>query len=304
MPDEGTVSLADAFGSAESELGLADLSVEATTQPVVKSDDASAPNTQDAGAVDIPDEEQGTEEADLEGFADMFAGDSDESGIDVSSPDFLQLQVPVETVEGAETVTIEELQKGYLRQADYTRKTQDLASQRQAATSAVEFYEAFRSDPAGFAQEIAQRAGLIEEGAQPIRNIKVAEIPTEEAIEKMVEERVEERIASHPDIQSAQLAAARDAVSRTFAGIEQQHGVSLSKSDREAVIREANQRGTTDLELVFEAMLARYRSQQPQRPPSSAAPRGSATGGKPAEPTIPRSVAEAFKMAEADLAGS
>lgn len=304
MPDEGIVSLAEAFGSAESELGLADSSVEATTQPVVDSQDASAPNTQDAEATDTPDEEQGTEDANLEGFADMFTKDGEQAAVDTASPDFLQLQVAIDTVAGSESVTIEELQKGYLRQADYTRKTQEVADQRRAAVEAVEFWETFRNDPQEFARAIAVRAGFIEEGATPIKQIEAAKIPTAEAIEEMVEERVQERLASEPAMREAKLAAAREAVRQTFEGIESKHNLTLDKGSREAVIAEANRRGTTDLELVFEAMLGQYRSNQPKRPAASNRPTGAAGGEKPAAEKIPDSVTEAFKMAEADLAGS
>ena len=49
-------------------------------------------------------------------------------------------------------VPIDELKKGYLRQSDYTRKTQELARERQKAQIAEDFYEKVKSNP-----ELAQR---------------------------------------------------------------------------------------------------------------------------------------------------
>lgn len=304
MPDDGIVSLADAFGSAESELGLADPSVEATTQPVVESNDASAPNTTEVVTVDNPDEEAEPIGDTLEGFEDLFDGDVEESTIDTSSPEFLQTRVTIDTVEGPQAVTIEDLQKGYLRQADYTRKTQEVAEQRRAAHDAVEFYETWRKDPMEFARTLAIRAGYIQEGAEPVKPIEVAKFPTPESIQEMVEQQVQERLAADPSIKEAKLIEARKLINESFDGVEKQYGLKLNDKQRQAVLREATQRGTTDIPLVFEAMYARYQAQQSRRPSAPARPTGSAAGERPAAEATPNSLVQAFEMAEAELAGS
>ena len=304
MPDDGNVSLAEAFASADSELGSANPSEPETTLPVADGDEASAATKLDAAADATPDEEQGNDVEALEGFEELFGGDAEAGSVDVSSPEFLETKVTIDTVSGPETLTIAELQKGYMRQADYTRKTQDAAEQRRAATDAVEFYETFKTDPAEFARTIAVRAGLIEEGAQPIKNIEVAKIPTPESLEEMVEQRVQERLQSEPALKEAQLVKAREAVRATFDNIESEHKVKLSDGDRRAVIQEANRRGTTDLGLVFEAMLSRYNSQRSRRGAAPARPTSSATGETPAEERVPQTIAEAFAAAEAEYAGT
>lgn len=48
---------------------------------------------------------------------------------------------------GGEQVPLEELQKGYLRQQDYTRKTQSLADQRREIEQLEEFAQALQSRP-------------------------------------------------------------------------------------------------------------------------------------------------------------
>ncbi len=306
MPDEGIISLAEAFASAESEVGLAEPTVTEPALPVGEADDASAATTQPAQGSDNPEEEQGTEETiDLDGFKELFTQESEETTVEPGSPEFLELPVTVDTVNGQETVSVGELVKGYLRQADYTRKTQDVAVQRRALNDAMEFYDTFRDNPQEFARTIAVRAGLLEEGAEPVKNIETAKIPTAETIEEMVEQRVQERLKDDPAIQEARLAQARNAVNNVFAGIEQDFSVRLDTDTREAVIREANQRGTTDLRLTFEAMLGRLRSQQSRRPAATARPTGApVTAEQAAAEKTPLTVEEAFKLAEADLAGA
>lgn len=50
------------------------------------------------------------------------------------------------TIDGQE-VTLEELQKGYLRQSDYTKKTQEISRQRKEAETALELYNRIQSNP-------------------------------------------------------------------------------------------------------------------------------------------------------------
>ena len=46
-----------------------------------------------------------------------------------------------------EEITIDELTKGYLRQSDYTRKTQEIANQRKEVSDAVLLYETLKNNP-------------------------------------------------------------------------------------------------------------------------------------------------------------
>ena len=51
------------------------------------------------------------------------------------------------TIEGFGEVPLDELQKGYLRQSDYTKKTQELAQHRREADQALEVYSQLQQDP-------------------------------------------------------------------------------------------------------------------------------------------------------------
>ena len=59
-------------------------------------------------------------------------------------------------VDGEEAqVTLEELQQGYQRQADYTRKTQEIAAERQRLQQAEAIVSALEYDPAGTLNSLA-----------------------------------------------------------------------------------------------------------------------------------------------------
>ena len=50
-------------------------------------------------------------------------------------------------IEGIGEVTLDELKNGYLRQSDYTKKTQDVSKQRKEAEEALGFYEQVKQNP-------------------------------------------------------------------------------------------------------------------------------------------------------------
>jgi hypothetical protein len=61
---------------------------------------------------------------------------------------------------GGEQVTLDELQRGYMRQSDYTQKTQLLASQRQQYEAATRLAEALQADPRGTLLQLAAASGV------------------------------------------------------------------------------------------------------------------------------------------------
>lgn len=62
---------------------------------------------------------------------------------------------------------IKEYKQGYLRQADYTKKTQEVANQRKEHKEALELYEYFKANP-----HLAQKLSEMEdEGAKDIKNV-------------------------------------------------------------------------------------------------------------------------------------
>ena len=71
-------------------------------------------------------------------------------------------------IDGAEQqVTLDELQNGYQRQADYTRKTQELASERERLQQAEAIVSALESDPTGTLTALGQAFGVDNRPSQP-----------------------------------------------------------------------------------------------------------------------------------------
>ena len=71
-------------------------------------------------------------------------------------------------VDGAESqVSLQELQDGYQRQADYTRKTQELASERQRLQQAETIVSALEADPSGTLQALQTAFGVQDNVAPP-----------------------------------------------------------------------------------------------------------------------------------------
>jgi len=64
-------------------------------------------------------------------------------------------------IDGAEQqVTLDELQNGYQRQADYTRKTQELASERERLAQGEAIVQALEADPEGTISALAGSFGV------------------------------------------------------------------------------------------------------------------------------------------------
>jgi len=61
---------------------------------------------------------------------------------------------------GGQQVTLSEMQRGYMRQSDYTRKTQDLATQRAQYDAASQLADALRQDPEGTIAALARETGV------------------------------------------------------------------------------------------------------------------------------------------------
>jgi len=85
--------------------------------------------------------------------------------VEIDDPDnrYVRVKVDGEDVE----VPFSEAVRGYSREADYTRKAQELARQREEAQFGVQLQQALESNPAMTLQILAQRYGLDQQQAQP-----------------------------------------------------------------------------------------------------------------------------------------
>lgn len=318
------MSIAEAFAAAEQETGVAAPVVEEVAPQAVESE--LTPSDEQAAEVEVeqPDDvEASVDEVDddlqaLLDSEDSAEGESDDSEEDdqsvtperviedfVGSDEFWNVQVPSDGDDGP--ITVREMYEGMLRQSDYTKKTQDLAAQRETLKQADEFYQAFLDDTAGFAAAIAVKAGYITED-EATRTVDIATWRSAEEVEAEVERRVAERIQDNPDVKSAQAAQQRAAVESAFATIESERGVRLSESRRASILSEAMETGTTNLALVFDAQVGRARAKADRaaRAKKSAPSKASTSSPLSADekPTKFRTVAEAMDAARLQIAAS
>ncbi len=308
-----------AFQAAVDELGGEAPSETEATLPVVEAEPAAeqeqAPEAPVDQAEEVADANQPKVDAEMQelvdGFVDEEAGEAEADPVEafVNSEEFFNTRVELKTSEGNVTVDIGELTDGYLRQSDYTVKTQAVAAERDALKEASKFIAAFQADPVDFAKSLAVQAGLIEEGDTPVKVVEIAKVLSAEEVEAEVVKRVDERFDSDPRTADLVLAQAQATAIAEFARIEQEYSVNLTPEVRTSIIDEAARRGTGDLELVFEAMANRasvskreqgsLRDAAPSRPTRPAAP-GDADS-EPSKPVI-ETVEDAFVAAEAELA--
>ena len=99
-------------------------------------------------------------------------------------------------IDGKE-VTIEELKNGYLRQADYTRKTQELSNQRKEVEDAVKLYEHLKNNP-----EIVQQLQQVTSVPRTLDPTQAKVIELEQKMyDMMLEREIETLQSKYPDFE-------------------------------------------------------------------------------------------------------
>lgn len=100
-------------------------------------------------------------------------------------------------IDGKE-VTIDELKNGYLRQSDYTKKTQDLSRQREQTKEAVAFYDYLKANPT-VAKQIQTNGGQVPNSIDPTLS-KVKELE-EKMYDMMLEKEIDGLVSKYPDFE-------------------------------------------------------------------------------------------------------
>jgi hypothetical protein len=175
MESTNTAAVHDVDSAAEAFIGLMD----SQEQP-------DAANDEDAGDAPVVEEEESSESANDEDFGDEES-DSSESDESEDSEESEESQEPTYTVkvDGKEVeVTLSELQNGYQRQADYTRKTSDLAEQRKTFEAQE---QAIQQERAQYAQALQQLSQMMPNELARFQNIDWARLKSEDPFEYMTQ---------------------------------------------------------------------------------------------------------------------
>lgn len=141
----------------------------------------------------------------------------------------VKLQVDGEEV----TVPLKEALAGYQRQADYTRKTQELSEQRKNIEYAIALQDALQSDPSGTLQLLQQQFG--QPAASEEEDIWID--PTEKQLKEL-----EKRLVSFEQQR------AMDELAKTIDSLQGKYGDEFNADE---VVAKALATGQTDLEAVF-----------------------------------------------------
>lgn len=315
---DGFADLEAAFAAADAELGEAAPSDVPEAMPAAGEEAEAVDEQAVEEQVEHPEVAETTEDnteadEDLQSLVDELAEEaSEEDGEDakseadpvaefLASDDFWTTEVEADFGDGPETVALKELVDRGLRQSDYTKKTQALAEERARVEDATEFYRVFEEDPVAFARALAVKANLIDEGAQPVKEIETAKFTSPEEYEAELERRVEERFKSDPRFADMEKAAAKQRLDDTFSQIESDRGISLSPELRQRLVDEAVRTNTTDLNLVLDGLMyrrqqARARSEETKRKAPSRPRKSGGPGAADTAPTID-SIDDAFEAA-------
>ncbi len=90
-------------------------------------------------------------------------------------------------------VSLDELQNGYQRQADYTRKTQELASERERLAQGEAIVQALESDPRGAVSALADAFGVSMGNQNTDQDELVEDLDPEEVRLRRIEQSIEEQ---------------------------------------------------------------------------------------------------------------
>jgi len=196
-------------------------------------------------------------------------------------------------------VTLEELQNGYQRQADYTRKTQEIAVERERLQQAEAIVSALENDPSGTLQTLA-RSFNVDTFDQPQTDEDGYELDATE--KKLVE--LESKLAKQEQAQRVQQ------VEREVDTLQEKYG----EFDRKELLNHALKHGIPNLEAAYTHMrfnevksTADKLTQEQEitnkkREAAVVAPGGSTQSGTTPEPTPQvTSLREAFALAKQQL---
>ena len=150
------------------------------------------------------------------------------------------LQEPADTytikVDGEESqVSLDELRDGYQRQADYTRKTQELSAERDRLRQAESIVSALESDPEGTLQALQRSFGI--DLSTPDQMDEWDELdPTEQKLREL-EKKIEQQEA----------AQRQQTVEREVSGLQEKYG----EFDGKELLRHAVKNGISNLEAAY-----------------------------------------------------
>ena len=211
--------------------------------------------------------------------------------------------VYVVKIDGEEQqVSLEELQNGYQRQADYTRKTQEIAAERERLLQAEAIVSALEKDPVGTLDTLARSFNVNNPVTNQIDDSEYEQDPTERKLAEL-----ESKIAAQEQVQRVQK------IEREVSTLQEKYG----EFDRQELLNHALKNGIPNLEAAYTHMrfnevktTADKLSQEQEitnkkREAAVVTPGGSTQSGTESEPTPEvSSLRDAFALAKKQLSNN
>jgi len=286
--EEGIPSFQDAVEAAMSELDLAEEeSVEAAPVTADGGDQAEEAKTDQA--------DSGKPEAVVDSVFDSELLDE----LEAQAADETDMDAEVTLPGHDKPVTQRELVDGYLRQSDYTQKTQELAESRKQLDAdnglATRLMEKLRDAPLETVAALAVEVGLLEPDQvdQSVLSQLDEEfrVPTQDQIQKEIKAGIDSAVEAHPLVVEAQQEVFKQKIKAEFGEIEKQIGQTLSARDRNAVMQKALEIETPRLDVAFATLMREADLRRNQREDLEAAapvrPTGGDSGAEPITPDAP-----------------
>ena len=199
-------------------------------------------------------------------------------------------------------VSLEELQNGYQRQADYTRKTQEIAAERERLLQAEAIVSALEKDPVGTLDTLASSFNVNNPVPNQIDDSEYEQDPTERKLAEL-----ENKIAAQEQVQRVQK------IEREVTTLQEKYG----EFDRQELLNHALKNGIPNLEAAYTHMrfnevktTADKLSQEQEitnkkREAAVVTPGGSTQSGTESEPTPEvSSLRDAFALAKKQLSNN
>ena len=171
-------------------------------------------------------------DGDIAPAGEVFEGQGEDEAparqyLEVDDPDnrWVRTKVDGEEVE----VPFSEFQRGYSREADYTRKTQALAQQRQEAEFGLRLQAALAADPQATIKLLAERYGSQQQAQQP-------EPEFDDPLERQLYEERQARMSLEERINQRET---DEQLGRTIEGLRTQYGA--TDEDLRVVVTTAQQ---------------------------------------------------------------
>lgn len=244
--------------------------------------------------VEFDGQVEGGEETTAEEFSPEYID------FDSYADKYVKVQLDGEELE----VPLKEAVSGYQRQADYTRKTQQLAEERKNVQFAQAIQQALDNDPMATIELLKSHYGLDQQ--EVFEEDDLWADPMEKQYKQL-----EKRLASFEEQQ------AMNELERTIGGLQQKYGDDF---DANEVVSAALAQGTTNLEAVYKQMafdrlysreqaqreLQSRKTQQEQKIVQAKRSSGIVAGGSSAQGSSPdsapiTSLRDAFAAAKSQL---